>query len=143
MGWSEQRKNGNNHYCSLIRERMGIVPKRKRMPPMRHPQSIYDMVASYIGKKKQVPNFNYNVDVKRFDYFWNNTLKKRHIDFLKIDVDMPPKMMGLKNLIKHRGFSVMSIEIDGSWNSKDVSNFVTHLKHRRYKVFLKVPCLTR
>ena len=79
------------------------------------------------------------------------------IDFLKVDIDTSwTRLGGLEELLKARGFTVMTIEVDGSWGGIDARavdgrlerlSAVDGLAHlarlHGFDTYLKVPCKAR
>ena len=142
---------GSDHLCKLTRMRLGeTAPDLRLQQPSRYPphttRAILDPSGNRTGNLPRLGSL-YPVPSMRTDTFWSTHLHERHIDFLKIDMDMTWRQMGLEGLIERQGFTVMSIEVDHAWrgvdqrwNVTEADRFAWFAREHGYDVFFKVPC---
>ena len=170
-GWCQDmhtqlEARGSDHMCKLVRMRLGILPPDGRLThrPSRYTSNLTLTLWKNLGQwKKSDPRTKnlYMVPIMRVDTFWSVHLQERHIDFLKIDMDMSWRRMGLEKLVEAQGFTVMVIEVDVSWvppwgakrgvrggvdliwNLTEADLFAFYASSRGYDVFFKVPCTMR
>ena len=143
---ADMERRGSDHLCKLTRMRLGeTAPDHRLQQPSRYPPHTTRAILS--GRAKNASGFLYPVPSMRTDTFWSTHLHERHIDFLKIDMDMAWRRMGLEGLIERQGFTVMSIEVDHawgrvdqSWNVTEADRFAWFAREHGYDVFFKVPC---
>lgn len=124
-GWCQDmhtqlEARGSDHMCKLVRMRLGILLPDGRLThrPSRYTSNLTLTLWKNLGQwKKSDPRTKnlYMVPIMRVDTFWSVHLQERHIDFLKIDMDMSWRRMGLEKLFEAQGFTVMVIEVDVSW----------------------------
>jgi hypothetical protein len=171
-GWCQDmhtqlEARGSDHMCKLVRMRLGILVPDGRLThrPSRYSSNLTLALWKNLGQswKKSDPRRKnlYMVPIMRVDTFWTVHLQERHIDFLKIDMDMSWRRMGLEKLVEAQGFTVMVIEVDVSWvppwgakrgvrggvdliwNLTEADLFAFYASSRGYDVFFKVPCTMR
>ena len=146
---------GSDHMCKLTRMRLGEtapdqrLEQQSRFPPhtTRAILETWGKAGNLTGTPQSAWGSLYPMPSMRTDTFWSTHLHERHIDFLKIDVDMSWRRMGLEGLIERQGFTVMSVEVDRAWGSVDrrwnvteADLFAWFARERGYDVFFKVPC---
>ena len=136
-------KNGIDHMCRLTRMRMGqLAPDNRLVPSVLHPDINWTALRSW----KYIID-SYRVPTRRADSFWRVELERRHIDFIKIDVDTHWNQIGLEGMLVQGAFTVATIEVDGSWGGllaglsmSAVDQLVWLARHFGYNAYLKVPC---
>ena len=146
---------GSDHMCKLTRMRLGEtapdqrLEQQSRFPPhtTRAILETWGKAGNLTGTPQSAWGSLYPMPSMRTDTFWSTHLHERHIDFLKIDVDMSWRRMGLEGLIERQGFTVMSVEVDRAWGSVDrrwnvteADLFAWFAREHGYDVFFKVPC---
>lgn len=141
-------RRGSDHLCKITRMRLGeIAPDHRLQQPSRYPphttRALIESTNLFSGSSGSL----YQVPSMRTDTFWSTHLHERHIDFLKIDMDMTWRRMGLEGLIERQGFTLMSVEVDttwggvdGDWNVTEADRFAWFAREHGYDVFFKVPC---
>ena len=148
-------RRGSDHMCKLTRMRLGEtapdqrLQQQSRFPPhtTRAILETWGKAGNLTGTPQSAWGSLYPMPSMRTDTFWSTHLHERHIDFLKIDMDMTWRRMGLEGLIERQGFTVMSVEVDRAWGSVDrrwnvteADLFAWFARERGYDVFFKVPC---
>ena len=142
-----------NHYCRITRQRLRRVLRNRNvssdlvMPNSSFPTAMLEDFAVNGSAAQQ--RHHYWVPSRRADSVWRHHLQSRHIDMVKIDVDLPWRAVGVEGLLAHRAFSIMIIEVDGSWggllpdwNVSKADQFVWLARQHGFDCFLKVPCTT-
>ena len=141
-------RRGSDHLCKLTRMRLGdIAPDHRLQQPSRYPPNTTRAILENTDLFPSSSRSLYAVPSMRTDTFWSTHLHERHIDFLKIDMDMTWRRMGLEGLIERQGFTVMSVEVDRAWggvdprwNVTEADRFAWFAREHGYDVFFKVPC---
>jgi len=141
---------GHDHMCRIPRQRLRNNRQRRTggsalpLPASSFPQALMAAV------KGRAPPMPYPIATARLDTIWREAAAGRHIDFLKIDVDMPWHQMGLEGLLSARAFSVMLIEVDGYWGGVKQDFGVTAVDEllwladrSDYEPYIKVPCVAK
>ena len=133
--------------------RLGMIPAEPWLS--RYPLNISTdglRVLSSNGSLWYEGRASLRVDVPRVraDTLWRRHLGGRHLHFVKADVDMSWRAMGLEGLVESRGFSVMVVEVDGSWggvragwNVSEVDQLAWYANQHDFDAYLKVPCRAR
>ena len=148
-GWHE-RWRSRDHHCRIPQHRLGMLDLGRPPPVSSHPHALFETLRrGNTTRRRWTP---YLVHQMRLDTLWAEQLGGRHIDFLKVDVDQSWRRLGFERLITQRAVSVMTLEIDESWGSKqrprpwgvsDVDQLVWFASQHSYASFLKVPCRAR
>ena len=92
-----------------------------------------------------------HVPTIRVDTLWTKHLRRRHIDFVKVDVDTAWMQLGIEGLLEQRAFTAMTIEVDQSfggvgsppmaiWSVSSLDQLVWLARAHGFSSFLKVPC---
>ena len=142
-------KAGYDHICRSVRQYLSVT-NRSRDVPDEHvyawnwthsPETLW-------GVFNRTPGAKYKLMSERVDTLWRRELGGRHIDFLKVDTDTPWTSMGLESLLRRRGVSIMTIEVDGAWGGLQpnwggvtrVDQLVWFARSAGYDAFMKTPC---
>lgn len=151
---SQQQRDqrGLDHMCRMTRMRLGLIPPA---PWLAAYPSSYDhqLLRSFV----ETPNhpgathrLRYPVRRVRLDTLWRRELRRRAVDFLKVDIDSSWTALGFESMLRERAFRVMTIEVDKSWGELLPNWRVSRLdqlawlaRANGYDVFLKVACIAR
>ena len=160
-GWCGNRSleleaQGSDHLCKILRMRLGILSPDVRVTSYRSrlPSNMTSLVGEALRYKRthrdaRAPwkELHYDVRQLRADTLWARHVDRRKVDFLKVDMDRHWNSMGLEGLLEHKGFTLMSIEVDKSWghvlrgwNLTAVDQLVWLARRHGYNSYLKVPC---
>lgn len=183
-GWTTLELLAPDHSCRITRQRMGRSPSPLPTPPTSYPDLFRraDLTGRYAVKQaRESPTdantsthhaatisddkwnrLPYPVKVSSLSSMWRTSLRARHIDLLKIDLDNQWRSVGgLEELLQRRAVSVVVMEVDSSsssWPERNVRRAM--LKHGMlnvslidqlvwlagkcgYESFLKVPCCAK
>jgi hypothetical protein len=155
----DAKRNGtySDHYCRITRQRLHASPSTLPLPPSKYPAFWQGISQGKLARQ----GVRYEVHTQRADTLWRRELNSRHIDFLKIDIDLSWAATGLEGIIEKRAFSVMIIEIDeessrwrsrwsrkamvraGMGNVSQVDQLLWLGWRHGYRGFLKVPCCAK
>jgi len=128
-----------DHYCRIPRQRRRLGTRRvvaRRKSTMSLPPARYT-----------ISNGHFRVPTVRVDTLWlRPPINGAVIDFLKIDIDLSWRRMGLDRLLHRRGASVIVLEVDVTWRYDQMFG-VSHMDQlvwlamrSGYEALLKVPC---
>ena len=150
----EEMPSPVDHYCRIVRQRLGLSRNPLRTPPSSYPARLFASVmnnsfAVFNSPERPV----YKARSVRTDSLWRGPfLQGRTIDVLKIDIDMSWRGMGLEGLFANRAFVVMIIEVDHtwgvsgsppprySWGVTAADQLAWVARAHGYDTFVKVPC---
>ena len=145
MDWDQFERTINlDHYCRIPRQRRGIGSKKM---VERRQAALPAPPPSAFPEPKPGDEQLYQAPTLRLDSLWRSALGGRHVDFLKIDVDMSWRDVGMESLLREHGASVVVIEVDSSWRwlKQWGLNHMDQLcwfgVKLGYTPLLKVPCL--
>eukprot|EP00966_Prymnesium_polylepis_P284866 6581514-Prymnesium_polylepis.1 len=156
--WEQIELSGHlDFFCRIPRQRAAvgaasIVERRSATLPLPPAKLLPGLGEDgTINSRRFTPKHlrGYRVPTSRVDTLWREHLGGVHIDFLKIDIDMSWREMGLEGLIARRGFSALVIEVDASWGFSarwgvsDVDQLSWFAHRHGYHPYLKVPCVAR
>ena len=162
-GRVERIKNSTDHYCRITRQRLGLSSSTLPIPATSYPTWWRQTLEKWpVNSSTKLPTATVRAG-RIDDMIWREApIHGRHIDVLKVDVDLSWRKLGIENLISKRAFSVMVIEIDdtssfhynnglmlamarhGMSSNISVADQLIWLCHRAgYASFLKVPCCAR
>ena len=139
-----------DHFCRIVRSRMGVQPAAWPLPPSTYPPSLYSSVRGGNITRSSWPP--YRVETIRTETLWQRQLGGQPLDFVKCDVDRSWREIGVDGLIERRAFRVMAIEIDISWGWPRkmpdwgvyaADQLVWFARRHGYSAYLKVPCQAR
>ena len=149
--WDNLEREGVlDHMCRIARQRVGlgrprVVAARAAMPLPNSSQP--NERAWRLARRTGQFSHPFRLRSVRLDTLWREALGERHIDFIKVDVDMSWAHMGMEGLLQARGFSVMTIEVDATWGGISAEWGVTHADQlawlaarHGYRTLLKVAC---
>ena len=134
----------SDHSCRITRQRAGISPSTLPTPPSPYTFNTNEEGATSDGELPPGPR-RYRVPSRTLVDLWRSEpLHWRHIDFLKIDVDIGWHRLGeyLAPLVSARAFSVLVMEVDNKdtpmWRTIEQFNCLLHA--HGYLVYFKMPC---
>ena len=149
--WDNLEREGVlDHMCRIARQRVGlgrprVVAARAAMPLPNSSQP--NERAWRLARRTGQFSHPFRLRSVRLDTLWREALGERHIDFIKVDVDMSWAHMGMEGLLQARGFSVMTIEVDATWGGISAEWGVTAADQlawlaarHGYRTLLKVAC---
>ena len=149
--WDNLEREGVlDHMCRIARQRVGlgrprVVAARAAMPLPNSSQP--NERAWRLARRMGQFSHPFRLRSVRLDTLWREALGERHIDFIKVDVDMSWAHMGMEGLLQARGFSVMTIEVDATWGGISAEWGVTAADQlawlaarHGYRTLLKVAC---
>jgi hypothetical protein len=142
--WDEfERQRTLDHYCRITRQRLrrgtpqmnAVRDALLRLPPPNHPLDA---------------NGSYYLRTMRLDSLWMSPpINRKTIDFLKVDIDLSWKDLGIEQLLRERGARVIVLEIDAAWQYhrewgvSDMDQLCFLAESHGYTPLLKVPCRAR
>lgn len=157
--WKYREAVGDvDHYCRITRQRLGLntnITGSLSLPPSSFDADLFLQLLdgtspSSMRAGKWDGHWHvrpYMVSTMRADTLWRRYGRGRHVDFIKIDVDQSWKQIGIEGLLEERAFSVMVIEVDGTWggvlrpwNVSAVDQLAWFARRHGYSSYLKVRC---
>lgn len=157
--WRRLERTHTDHYCRITRQRLGLSSSSLSLPSSSYGPATFNLSSIRARLRSDAPA--YMVRATRLDTLWRSPpLNGRKVDFLKVDIDLSWREIGLDALIAERGFRVMVIECDYSWggalrlellgpfgrelaashNVSHVDQLAWRARQHGYSTYVKVPC---
>uniref|UniRef100_A0A7S0Q5V8 Methyltransferase FkbM domain-containing protein n=1 Tax=Coccolithus braarudii TaxID=221442 RepID=A0A7S0Q5V8_9EUKA len=130
-----------DHSCRITRQRAGLSLSRLPLPQSPYPFAALPPAREDAGVARGA---EYRVPMLELPRIWLETLGGRHLDLLKVDIDLGFQEFSehLLPLVRARAFSVMVMETDDmdspAWLR--IEELSCMLWEHEYALFLKVPC---